>query len=382
MAIVRFASVLVAAALICAANLLFPTPAWGEAAISCGAPLETEGEWPTASPEQAGLDPAILCSLNEALDKSPEMNVHAALVVRGGKLIYETYRAGEDQEWGEKLGVTSHTPQMLHDVRSISKSVASLLVGIALDRKLIASIDDPVFAYFPEYAEIRTPDKDRILLRHLLAMRSGLAWNESVPYSDPTNSEIMMTRSQEPYRFVLEQRVWSEPDAQWNYSGGDTQLLAGVIQKVTGKPLPEFAEEALFEPLGITQFTWKYMPNGEVAAASSLRLRPRDMAKVGELVLRKGLWNGRRVVSEAWIEESTRARPDGWPLYGYQWWVGESIVGERTISWIAGRGLGGQRIYIVPALDLIVVITAGRYASDSEARVDIFGDYVLAAIRR
>jgi CubicO group peptidase (beta-lactamase class C family) len=283
MAIMRSAGALLAASLICGAGVQFSVPAWGEAALSCGTPLEADGDWPTASPKEAGLDPTILCPLNEALDKSPEMNVHAVLVVRGGKLVYETYRAGEDQEWGKKLGVTSHTPQMQHDLRSISKSVVSLLFGIALDRKLIASIDEPVFTYFPEYADLRTPDKDRILLRHLLAMRSGLAWNESAPYSDPTNSENMMIRSEDPYHFVLEQRVWSEPDEEWNYSGGDVQLLAGVLQKATGKLLEEFAEEALFEPLGITQFEWKYMPSGEVAAASGLRLRPRDLAKLGEL---------------------------------------------------------------------------------------------------
>jgi CubicO group peptidase (beta-lactamase class C family) len=375
----RFAVALLVA--ICGADFQFPLSAWGEKAISCGAPPEADGEWPTASPEEAGLDPAILCSLNEALDKSLEMNVHAVLVIRGGKLVYETYRAGEDQEGGKKLGVTSYTPEMQHDVWSISKSVVSLLFGIALDRKLIASIDEPVFTYFPEYADLRTPEKDRILLRHLLTMRSGLAWNESVPYSDPTNSQIMMNGSEDPYRFVLEQRLWSEPDEEWNYSGGDTQLLAGVLQKATGEPLDVFAREALFEPLGITEFEWKYMmSSSEVAAASGLRLRPRDLAKIGELVLRKGIWNGRRIVSEAWIEESTRARPDGWPLYGYLWWVGERTAGDRA-NWIGGRGWGGQRIYIVPAYDLVVVIMAGRYASDSEAQVAIFDHYVLDAIR-
>lgn len=385
MAIMRFGSVFVAASLICGADLQFPTPAWGEAAISCGGRLEADGEWPTASPEEAGLDPATLCSLNEALDKSPEMNVHTVLVVRGGRLVYETYREGRDQKWGE-MRFISHGPQAEHDVRSISKSVVSLLFGIALDRKLIASIDEPVFTHFPEYATLRTPEKDRILLRHLLAMRSGLAWNQSVPYSEPTNSETMMFWSVEPYRFVLEQPVRHEPDEEWNYSSGNTQLLAGVLQKATGEPLAEFAREALFEPLGITQFAWLHMPSGDVAASWGLRLRPRDMAKIGELVLRKGMWNGRRVVSEAWIEESTQARPAGRWLYGYQWWMGNSVVSDHAISWIAGVGLGGQRIYIAPAYDLVVVITAGLYAAalEDQARVvdSIFAHYVLAAIRR
>ncbi len=391
MAIMRFASVFVAASLICGASLQFPTLAWGEAAISCGAPLEADGEWPTGSPEEAGLDAAILCSLNETLDKSPDMNVHAVLVVRGGKLVYETYRRGQDYRWSLPLGMVTHTPQMQHDVRSISKSVVSLLVGIALDRRLITSIDDPVFAYFPEYASLRTQEKDRMLLRHLLTMRSGLQWDQ-LTYSDSANSEHLMFRSRDPYRFVLEQPVQHKPDEEFNYSSGNTQLLAGVLQKATGEPLAEFAKETLFEPLGITQFTWPNMPaSGEVSASWGLRLRPRDMAKIGELVLRKGMWNGRRVVSDAWIEESTRPRPtngsfatDWSPLYGYQWWIGNSAVGDHAILWITGGGLGGQRIYIAPAYDLVVVITAGLYLApfEDQDRVvkGIFDHYVLAAI--
>ena len=385
----RFARSFFAVLAIIGTSLQLPAPARGEAAMSCGTPLEADGEWQTVSPEEAGLDAALLCSLNEKLDKSPEMNVHSVVVVRRGKLVYESYRAGEDEKWGTKLGLTSHTSQMQHDVRSISKSVVSLLFGIALDRKLIASIDDPMFRYFPEYAVLRTPEKDNIDLRHLLTMTSGLAWDERRAYSNPDNSERKMIRSREPYRFVLEQPVWRKPGEEWNYNGGGTQLLAGVLQRTTGKPLADFAKAALFEPLGITQFEWLNMPaSGEVAAASGLRLRPRDMAKIGELVLDKGMWHGRRIVSEAWIHESIQGRIAHFDTvdslrYGYQWWGDEEKVGGRQISWITAQGLGGQRIYVVPAFRLVVVITAGLYASGSQDRVsfDIFDKYVLAAIR-
>jgi CubicO group peptidase (beta-lactamase class C family) len=377
----RFAKLLLIAWVIGGAGSQFPAISWAEATISCGVPLEADGEWLTGSPEEAGLNAALLCSLNEALERSPEMNVHAVVVVRDGKLVYETYRAGEDQRWGRKIGQTSYTPQMQHDVRSISKSVVSLLFGIALDRGLIASIDAPVFTYFPEYAALRTPEKDRIHLRHLLTMTSGLAWDEWRSYSDPENSEIMMIHSTEPYRFALEQPVLHEPGEEWNYSGGSTQLLAGVLQRTTGKPLVEFAREALFGPLQITEFEWiSMMASGEVAAASGLRLRPRDMAKIGELVLEKGMWHGRRIVSEAWIKESTQAQTHH---YGYHWWAGEMDVGERHIAWVAALGLGGQRIFIVPTYKLVVVITAGLYADENERQIvyGILYNYVLAAIR-
>jgi len=383
----RFVNPFLAAAAACCVGLHFSAPVLGEVAASCGAPVELDGGWQTATPEQAGLDAAYLCALDEKLDAAPDMNVHAVVVARGGKLVYETYRAGEDQRWGTELGVVPHTAQTPHDVRSISKSVVSLLFGIALDRKLIAGIDDPVFDYFPDHAGLRTPEKDRIRLRHLLTMTSGLAWDERRPYTDPANSEIMMIRSPEPYGFVLDRRIWNAPGEVWNYSGGSTQLLAGVLQRATGRPLADFAREALFEPLGITAFEWVSMPaSGDAAAASGLRLRPRDMAKIGQLMLDKGTWNGRRIVSEAWIEDSTEARFEGWypHRYGYQWWISQSRIGERDIAWIAGWGLGGQRIYIVPDDDLVVVVTAGLYASDSQGPVvlDILNNHVLAAIRR
>ena len=386
----RFANLRLVVLATIGSALQVTAPALGEAAISCGTPVETNSEWPVGSPEQAGLNTALLCSLNEKLDKSPEMNVHSVVVVRGGKLVYESYRAGEDEKWGAKLGVTRYTSQMQHDMRSVSKSVVSLLFGIALDRKLIVSVDDSVFSYFPDYAALRTPEKDNIHLSHLLTMTSGLAWDERRAYSDPENSERVMIRSTEPFHFVLEQPVWRKPGEERNYNGGGTQLLAGVLQRKTGKSLANFAKEASFEPLGITQFEWVKMPaSGEVAAASGLRLRPRDMAKIGELVLDKGMWNGSRIISEAWIQESTRGRIAHIDAvdslhYGYQWWRDEEKVGDRQISWIAAQGLGGQRIYIVPAFGLVVVITAGLYASSSQDWVsfDIFDKYVLAAIRK
>ncbi len=358
---------------------------------SCGSPITALTEWPTATPAQAGLDPALLCSIEATLDKSPEMNVHAVVVVLGGKLVYEIYRSGKDYRSGNDLGVVAYTETINHDMRSVSKSVVSLLVGIALDRKLIANIDEPLFPFFPEATALRTPQKDAIRLRHLLTMRSGFAWEEeNLPYDDPRNSENRLFRSVNPYRFVLGQELRHEPGASWNYSSGDTQLLAGILQRASGKFLADLAKEALFDPLGIKDFEWMKMPaNGEAAGYSGLRLRPRDMAKIGQLVLDKGMWNGRRIVSQGWIEESTRTHVTGVDAkfnsigYGYQWWTDHEKVGGRDISWISAQGFGGQRIYVVPAYDLVVAITAGLYADKSQDWVsfDIFDKFVLAGIK-
>jgi CubicO group peptidase (beta-lactamase class C family) len=278
-----------------------------------------------------------------------------------------------------------HGVGVKHDVRSVSKSVVSLLIGIALDRKLLASVDEPILKFFPEFAALRTAAKDRILLRHLLTMTSGIAWNESrLSYSDPENSVLRMDAAPDPYQYVLEQPLTTEPGTKWNYSGGSTALLGAILEKVSQKPLAEFAREALFEPLGITEFEWMRMQSGEIAADGGLRLRPRDMAKLGQLVLSQGEWKGKRIVSASWLRESLRKNIDVMHLhYGYHWWIGSSWVNSRTVEWFAALGHGGQRIIIVPSLDLVVIFTAGLYDSNDWALMNnLLEIYILPSILR
>jgi CubicO group peptidase (beta-lactamase class C family) len=354
----------------------------------CGVPASGIDDWRIATQAEAGFDPQKLCTMIDELDRL-DANIHGVVVVRHGSLIFEHYRAGQDERWGTDQGRVEHGPDVKHDLRSVSKSVTSLLVGIALDRKIISTIDQPVFSFFPDMASLRTPEKDRITLRHLLTMASGLTWDETRPYDRDANDERRMLYSTDPYRFTLGKPVAETAGAKWNYSGGDTQLLAGVLQRSSGKFIADFAREALFAPLGIRDFEWLKMPgNGEPAADSGVRLRPRDMAKLGELVLRRGQWNGRQVVSQAWIDESTRthmAHFDSYPSigYGYQWWTDYEDRDGRRSLWISAQGLGGQRIYIHPGLDLVVVITAGLYADDRQdtSPYEIFSTYVIAAIR-
>jgi CubicO group peptidase (beta-lactamase class C family) len=219
-------------------------------------------------------------------------------------------------------------------------------------------------------------------------MTSGLAWDES-DYGRADNSFNEMLGSTDPYRFVLERPLQVEPGTRWNYSGGDTQLLAGVLQRSTGRWLIEFARSELFEPIGIKQFEWaKMAANGEAAAGSGLRLRPRDMAKIGLLVLNRGRWSDHQIVPENWIEVSTRTHISGIDPnvkalgYGYQWWTYQPEDEGHRSPIVIGLGYGGQRIYIVPALDLVVAITAGLYDSKSQDWVsyDLFDKYVLGAI--
>jgi CubicO group peptidase (beta-lactamase class C family) len=216
-------------------------------------------------------------------------------------------------------------------------------------------------------------------------MSSGFTWDENIPYTNPANSEIRMILAPDPYRFVLEQAIATPAGQVYNYSGGSTALLGRIVQKVSGQRLEEFARAALFEPLGITDFEWVNMPNGDAAAASGLRLRSRDIAKLGQLFLNRGQWNGKQVISAGWLQEAIAPQIAGSGIYfyGYQWWLGRSLVAQQEIKWAAGVGLGGQRLFIVPERDLVVVVTAGLYQSPMQVWVplQILNQYVLPAIR-
>ena len=353
---------------------------------ACGTPSAGNDHWPVATIESVGLSAATLCPMVKWLSDWKEGNVHSVLVVRHGKLVFEHYFAGIDEHLGNPVGEVAFGPETRHDARSMTKSVTDLLVGIAIDRGWIKSVDASVFSFFPQYADLRTPEKDRITLRHLLTMSSGLEWHEfDTPYTSDTNSENRMDSAKDPYRYALEQPVVAPPGRLWNYNSGSTELLGAILRKATGKPLDQLARSLLFEPLGITDIEWYKYAQGNPSAAAGLRLRPRDFAKIGQLVLQRGAWNGKQVVSAGWIDASTTPQINGFLVffYGYQFWLGRSLVDKHVVDWAAAWGLGGQRIFVVPDLDLVVVVTAGLYESDMQAQVPIkiLNQYVLSAIQ-
>src|SRR5262245_2942150 len=337
-------------------------------AVDCGSPTDLHDGWTVTAPAMAGLDPALICGIGPRLEALKEANAHGVVIVRHGRLIYERYFAGKDWRLLMSLGDVSFDAGPKHDIRSVSASVTSLLVGIALDRGLLTDLDAPVFSFFPEYDDLRTPEKDRMTLRHLLTMSSGLEWNETKPSWSNTYSQMGVAPRAD--RFVLAQPLAAPPGCVFNYNSGSVELLGVILRKVSGQRLDEFAKETLFDPLGIEDWEWQGFFGFNPSAASGLRLRPRDLAKIGQLVLERGKSRGRQIVSSSWIEDSITPRlssndacdrSEGITSYGYLWWLGRSQLEHPERDMITGAGNGGQRVVILPSLNAVVVTTAGRY---------------------
>lgn len=353
----------------------------------CGAPGARHDGWAvSANDDDKLIDRGALCRMADRLATSS--NIHSVLVVRSGKLVFERYFSGPDQVpdlfFGSRVEQVNFDANTLHSVKSVSKSVASLAVGIAIDRGLIRGIDEPIFNFFPEYADLRSPEKDRIQLLHALTMTMGLEWVEATPATGANNDETSMHMAADPSRYVLALKPTAPPGREFFYNTGALTLVSAIVRKATGHPLDVFAREMLFEPLGITDVEWSRV-KGDTDAGGGLRMRPRDMAKIGQLVLADGRWNNRQIVSRDWVATSTatKVKATDDQSYGYLWWLGRARAGAHVVKWTGALGRGGQSIRIVPERDLVVVVTAGYYQDYSpqafKLQFSVFSD-VLRAI--
>ena len=346
-------------------------------------PAQIGDGWSAATPGDAGFDPSRLAAaVAGALDG--RMNLHGLVVARHGRLVAEAYRAGEDKGV-YSLFARNHVfgPAVRHDTRSVGKSVIGLLVGIAQAEGRLGPLTTPVLDGFPEFKDLQTPDRRAITLEHLLAMSSGLDWQEGGPGRD---DEHKLYWKWTPAYYVLSRPIAAAPGTRWTYNSGGCLLLADLIERATGTPLKAYVQTRLFGPLGITDWEWVGDLHGRPMAFTGLRMRPRDMAKLGRLVLDHGRWEGRQIVPEAWIAASLTPRLetgfDG-TRYGYFWWTGTVAWQGRELPWAAAFGNGGQRIFVVPDLDLCIVTTAGDYGSLATARrVDALLQEVVHAVAR
>jgi CubicO group peptidase (beta-lactamase class C family) len=350
--------------------------------------VAADGQWQVTTPAEAGFAPDLDACFEIARQAGTLPNVHAVVAVRRGRIFFERYWAGPDAGLGRPLGVARFGPDTLHDMRSMSKSVVGLLYGIALAAGQVAGPEALLLAQFPEYPELAgDPARQGLTVGHALTMTLGLAWDEmTFPYGDPHNSETAMNQAADACRYALGQSVVEAPGVRWGYNGGATAVVARLIEKGTGLALPALARQSLFEPLGIGRTGWKLGPNGVAIVASGLRLTPRDLARIGVALLE----GGGGVIPATWLAESFAPAvvlPDG-RQYGYQWYLGSVMTddgagGARREAVIQAVGNGGQRLYLMPQFDLVVVVTAGNYDALDQWRppLVVLRDLVLPALQ-
>ncbi|HEY8514237.1 MAG TPA: serine hydrolase [Candidatus Binatia bacterium] len=289
-------------------------------------------EWFVSTPEAEGMDSTILEGAREYAFAEGR-NTQGVVVVRNGAIVAEWYAEGAG-------------PTTLATSWSMAKSFAGTLIGIAIDRGDIPSLDVPLTEFFPQW---RGTDKEGVTLRHLLEMRSGIEWNEitdNIPLYG-NNTDQLTVALNRPQRFA--------PGTAWNYSSADSMLISGVIEAATGRSAKEYAEEHLLGPIGLPG-EWWIDASGHALTYCCLDAPTREYARFGLLFARGGEWDGRQVVSREWVEEATRPLAEA-PFYGLHWWSNSNraMAPNAPAELFAARGLHSQDIYVIPSLDLVVV---------------------------
>lgn len=354
-------------------------------------PQKIDDGWETASLSSVNLDPEPIGHMMDYLNRENEHKIHSILIVKDNKLVLEEYLKGylySNNPPGSNGAYIQYDRDVLHFLASVTKSITSVLFGIALSRGYIHSIDDKLTYYFPEYSDILQGEKANITLRHLLTMTSGLAWDESsYPYGDRRNDVTRLFYSPDPMRFILEKPLVSAPGASFVYKGGDTNLLGGIIRRASEYSLANFAEQYLFGPLNIEEYSWERLSMGEYFASGGLYMRPRDLAKIGYLFLNEGFWQGKHILDQNWIRDSqliqVEATSTPWARgYGYQWWITDFNSAGKTYHSFFAAGWGDQHLFIFPAQNMIVLFNGGNYFSSLSRYYSytLVESYILAAM--
>ncbi|MCC7408822.1 MAG: serine hydrolase [Phycisphaeraceae bacterium] len=336
--------------------------------------------WPLSTPEQEGIDPEPIAEMIRMIRDQRYSNIHSFLMARHGRLVCEEYFPGQDG----RNGLVTFDRDRPHQLRSVTKSITSALVGLAIDQGFIASVDTPIHTFFPEHAPLFADAKRRITIEHLLTMTAGLAWDQSGAHqSEPgsANDEARMENSPDFVEYVLSRPMADEPGTRFNYNSGCAILLAAILKKATGVHADQFAQEHLFGPLGVRDAGWWRTKTDLPQTHAGLLLRPYDAAKLGQLYLDHGRWANQQRISPGWIEQSTQPH-HGNARYGYLWWLDTLRAPRGAVKLYAAEGNGGQFIFVVPDLDLVVVFTGGNYGSPAANQAyPMLIKHILPAIR-
>jgi hypothetical protein len=341
--------------------------------------------WPTSTAEAEGLKPAPLQQLRDRAKGGAFGNLDRLVVVKNGKLVmherfdndYRTISKGKTSPIGCGFESCKDSTEVhafnylhpsyhpwwqgreVHTLQSVTKSVSATLIGVALKRGEIADVKRPLLSFFDRYDVARVdPRLQKATLADLLTMRAGIEWHENDRPLDETNTTLQLERSRDWIRFTLAQPMDAEPGTKWVYNSGGSALMAEIIRRVSGEHIDSYAQKHLFGPLGIKDFHWKRTPTGHPDTEGGLYLNSLDLAKIGQLYLDDGVWNGTRILAPGWAKEATarhvdRTNPSATasPGYGYQWWRYD----RRGAEVWAGNGFGGQFLIVIPSQRIVAV---------------------------
>jgi len=303
-------------------------------------PLQIDDGWNVASLADEGVNKEIINDMMTAILAGKYPNLISIVLIRNGRLILEEFSYYNNRYW-------------LQEFRSAGKSVTSVLMGIAFDKGFLKGVDVKLLDFFPEFEKEANWDrrKDEVSLHHVLSMRWGF------DQSGPANKTGWYT--EDWIEKILKLPLINEPGEKFEYHSAAPALCGPILENVTGMPVTEFAKEYLFGPLQISDYLWHTLSDGNTLTAGGMYMRPRDMAKIGYLVINRGQWHGRQILSEKWIDISTKPyTSDDEMGYGYYWWLSKYKGRDKTFGTIFAAGHGGQRVMVVPELDLVAVFTS------------------------
>ncbi|MEL7003719.1 MAG: serine hydrolase [Bacteroidota bacterium] len=329
----------------------------------------SQSQLQTNSLENVGLNSDLIVEMTDLIIREDFKRIDGLLILKDNQLVYEEYFHGYSQE-------------VLHNIYSSTKSITSILTGIAINEGFIDSINTPILELLPEYSNIRNqgPLKDQITVEHLLNMSSGLNCEDWFG-----RTEERMNQTDDWVKFTLDLAMVDTPGKTGNYCTGNPVILGRIIENQSKLSIEEFANKYLFDPLGIKEYQWEVMPNGRISAGGKLFLRPRDMAKIGLLMLNKGSWDENQLLSPSWVamsQESGIELRSPFSGYGLLWWKQTfEKDGEGVFAYFSS-GNGGQDIFIIPSQKMVIVFTSGNANTGIGLQnLSMINEYILKAAK-
>jgi len=337
-----------------------------------------------------GIDEDLIAGMMDEINSRSGHAIHNILILRNDRLVFEEYFEGYKLDWESpdlKGEIMQYSRETDHFMASVTKSVTSVIAGVAIQLGYLTDLNKKIVDYFPEYSGIMTGGKADITIENLLTMRSGLAFDESTYlYNDPRSDTYKMIHSDDPIAYVFSKPMTTTPGTHFFYNTGTTNVLAAIIEKESGMGFLDFSNTYLFDPLQTEGGLWLTMGNGLPMASGGIYLRARELAKIGLLFLNHGQWEGKQIISDDWISISqyphvaaTNYIPN--TSYGYQWWIKNYTIKGTSHRCFFGAGWGEQYLFIIPDFNMIVEFNSGYYTGTNNiSPFDLMENYILRAI--